>query len=127
MGWMIFIAKEKDIGNGCICCRFRLGNVCTADERVDIHEPGDPDEINEYRPYGCPFRHFDSAIRPIIDRFNGMTTEETAGYFKGADHEHRRYIRLEKERDRYVSANARERAIQAVIKGDEDDGDPRPD
>ena len=115
MAWMIFLAREKDLGNGCKTCRFRIGEECIADKRVDIHDNDDlkdnPTEINEYRPYHCPFRYFDKAITPITNRFHGMTEEETKGWFKGADREHKRYIRLEKERDKNVESWYRESQI----------------
>ena len=98
--WMIYLAKEKDIGKGCRDCRFRINDKCIADERVDIYQKDG--ELNRYRPYCCPFRYFDSEMRQCVQRFDGMTEEETKGWFEGADNVHKKFIRLEKERDRYV-------------------------
>ena len=101
MGYMIFLAKEKDIGKGCYECRFCTGEKCMADERVNVYRNG---ELSKCRPYCCPFRYFDSEISQITDRLDQMTKEETKGWFKGADFEHRRYIALEEERDRFVAS-----------------------
>lgn len=120
MGWMIFLAKEKDIGTGCKHCRFRYLDRCMADENVDVYSTENPDQINEYRPYQCPFRHFDSQIDPITDRFYGMTTDETRGYFRGADYEHKRYIRLEEERAAFAESSYRERMISSKEKAAEE-------
>lgn len=105
MGWMILLMKEKDLGEGCASCRFletlKKEAECLADERVCVYRKG---EINEYRPYSCPFRYYTDQVFPIAKRFNMMTEEETAGWFKGADFQARHYARLEEERDRYVQS-----------------------
>lgn len=107
MGWMIMLMKEKDLGRGCASCRFlnmlKTTAECTADERVCVYSKG---EINEYRPYECPFRYYDSKISPITEQFHGMTKEETKGWFEGADHQARRYAELEEKRDRFVQSEA---------------------
>ena len=64
-------------------------------------------------------RHFDSEIVPITDRFHGMTKEETKGYFKGADHEHKRYIRLEEIRNSSVDSLWIESRIVERVKQNE--------
>ena len=102
---MIMLIKEKDKGKGCLTCRFRNGEKCIADERVDIHRNG---EIDKYRPYCCPFRYYESECKPICKCFDGMTEEETKGWFEGADWFARRYVRLEMERDNYTGYKANE-------------------
>lgn len=103
MAYMIFLAKEKDIGKGCADCHFRFGSECLADKRVDVFKfEGDSYEINKYRPYKCPFRYFDTECRQICKRLNGKTEEETKGWFDGADSVYKHYVRLEEERDRYI-------------------------
>lgn len=105
MALMILLMKEKDLGRGCASCRFidtlETTAKCIADERVCVYKNG---EINTYRPYGCPFRYYDHSINQFINRFQGMTEEETKGWFKGADHQARRQWLLEKERDRFVQS-----------------------
>lgn len=100
---MIFLSKSKDIAHGCRSCRFRTTeNTCLADPRVSIFDK--KDDINEFRPYCCPFRYFDECCPQIIKKFEGMTEEETKGWFEGADSVYKRYCRLEDERYRYVES-----------------------
>ena len=107
MGWMILLMKEKDLvgdkwGDGCCHCRFlntlKTRAECICDERVDVYRDG---KLSDHRPYFCPFRYY-TDVSPITDRFDGMTEEETKGWFEGAAAEHEHYKRLEIERDRYV-------------------------
>lgn len=107
MSWMILLMKEKAIGKGCKDCRF-LNNLkktaeCIADERVCVYRDG---QINNHRPYSCPFRYYTDQVFPITKRFDMMTEEETAGWFKGADFEARHYARLEEDRNRFVASKA---------------------
>ena len=115
MAWMIYLAKESDIGHGCRTCRFRRKDRCIADKRVDIHRDG---KIDEYRPYKCPFRYWHTHYDQITDRFKLMTKEETKGWFRGADYIARHYTELEINRNRYVEDCMREAAKQ---KGDKHD------
>lgn len=103
MAWMILLMKEKDIGTGCDNCRFfnAESEECIADERVNVYRNG---KISDNRPYSCPFRYYTDHVPPIVERFSGMTKEETKGWFLGADFEARHYARLEEERDRYVKS-----------------------
>lgn len=107
MAWLIYLAQEKEIGKGCRDCRF-LNDLkekaeCIADERVNVY---DDNGISQYRPYCCPFRYYTDKVEPITKRFDGMTDEETAGWFKGADFQARRYAELEIERDNYIKRKA---------------------
>ena len=107
MSWMILLMKEKAIGEGCKDCRF-LNNLkktaeCIADERICVYSKG---EINKYRPYECPFRYYDSEIKPICKRFDGMTEEETKGWFEGANFEHKRYVELEERRHSFARSES---------------------
>ena len=99
---MILLAKEKEIGTGCANCKFMQEDKCLIDERVSIKtEDG---EVNQFRPYVCPFRYFESEVRQITNCMHGMTPEETKGWFEGADHEHKHFIELEMNRDRFVAS-----------------------
>ena len=102
---MIMLMQEKDLGEGCASCRFlnmlKTTAECTADERVSVYRKG---QINEYRPYTCPFRYYDAEIKPVCKRFDGMTEDETTGFIEGADSEHKKYISLEERRDKYTEA-----------------------
>ena len=103
MGWMILLMKEDDLGRGCASCRFlntfKKTAECTVDERVCVYRKG---EIDIYRPYCCPFRHYDSEIKPVCKQFAEMTEDETTGFIEGADSEHKKFINLEKRRDEYT-------------------------
>lgn len=118
MGWMILLMPEKKLvgenwGDGCRNCRFlntfKVKAECICDERVNVYWD---DEISDHRPYACPFRYY-TDVRPITDRFDGMTVEETKGWFEGAMEEHEHYKRLEKERDEYVGSEAYRRLHDA--------------
>ncbi len=115
MGWMILLMTEKNLvgekwGDGCRNCRFLTpikstdgdGWFCLCDERVNVYRDG---KLSDHRPYECPFRYY-TDVSPITDRFDGMTVEETKGWFEGAAAEHENYKRLEKERDEYVGSEA---------------------
>lgn len=101
---MILLMKEKDLGKGCASCRFlnmlKTTAECTVDERVCVYDKG---EIDEYRPYCCPFRHYESEIKPVCKQFHGMTEDETKGFVNGADSEHKKFIKLEERRDSYTA------------------------
>lgn len=102
---MIYIAKEKDIGENCGSCRFynRETMRCIADGRIDTDIIKD-ENMTMYRPYECPFRYYDAQVNQIIKRFQDMTEEETKGWFEGADFTARRYVELEEERSRFVES-----------------------
>lgn len=110
MAWMILLIPEKKLvgdicGDGCRHCRFLntlLKNraECICDERINVYRDG---KISDYRPYECPLRYY-TDVRPITNRFDGMTEEETKGWFEGAQAEHENYKRLEEERDRFVGS-----------------------
>lgn len=109
MGWMILLMTEKNLvgdkwGDGCRHCRFlntlKERAECICDERISVYRNG---EISDHRPYECPFRYY-TDVSPITDRFDGMTEEETKGWFEGAAGEHEHYKRLEKERDSFVGS-----------------------
>lgn len=104
-GWMILLIKEKDLGQGCASCRFlntlKTTAECTVDERVCVYDKG---KIDQYRPYTCPFRYYSSEIKPVCKQFEGMTEDETTGFIKGADSEHKKFIVLEEHRDKYTEA-----------------------
>lgn len=111
MSWMILLMKEKDLvgdewGDGCRHCRFlntlKTRAECICDERVDVYCDG---ALADHRPYACPFRYY-SEVRPITDRLYGMTKQETAGFFAGAQHEHATYTALEENRASYVQSDA---------------------
>ena len=117
MSWMILLMPEKKLvgekwGDGCRNCRFlRFRNAdnppgirgeCICDERVNVYRDG---QLSDHRPYECPFRYY-TDVSPITDRFDGMTKEETKGWFEGAAAEHENYKRLEMERDEYVGSEA---------------------
>ena len=103
MPWMIYLAKEKEIGKGCRDCRF-LNDLkekaeCIADSRVDVY---DGEEVDQYRPYTCPFRYYEDHVDQITKRLDGMTEEKTEAWFAGANRQAQRYVDLENDRDRYV-------------------------
>lgn len=101
MRYLIFLSKDKDVAHGCKTCRFLTKEeTCVADNRVNTKDKDG--KTHEYRPYCCPFRFFDEECRQIVKRFDGMTEEETKGWFEGADWVYKHYVRLEKERDSYV-------------------------
>lgn len=109
MAWMILLMQEKRMvgdtwGDGCRHCRFlnTLKNKaeCICDERVSVYRNG---KISDHRPYECPFRYY-TDIKPITNRFDDMSEEETKGWFDGAQAEHENYKRLEEERDRFVGS-----------------------
>ena len=106
MAWMIMLMKESDIGKGCRDCRFlndlKKKAECIADNHISVYRNG---KIDTRRPYECPFRYFDKEIRQIVEQFDGMTVDETRGWFDGANHEHTHYVRLEEERESFVSSN----------------------
>ena len=107
MGWMILLMTEKNLvgdkwGDGCRHCRF-LNTIkeraeCICDERINVYRNG---KISDHRPYECPFRYY-TDTRPIVKRFDGMTVEETKGFFEGDHQEYEHYTQLEKERDSFV-------------------------
>ena len=109
MAWMILLMQEKKLvgekwGDGCHNCRFlntlKTRAECICDERVNVYRNG---KVSDHRPYACPFRHY-TDTRPITDRFDGMTKEETKGWFEGAHHEYEHYTGLEKQRDAFVGS-----------------------
>lgn len=111
MGWMILLMKEKDLvgdkwGGGCRHCRFlntlKTRAECICDERVNVYRDG---KLCDHRPYECPFRYY-TDVSPITDRFDGMTVEETKGWFEGAQSEHTNYVALEEKRASYVQSDA---------------------
>lgn len=113
--WMILLMQEKKmVGegwvDGCRNCRFlntlKVKAECICDERVNVYRD---DEISDHRPYECPFRYY-TDVSPITDRFDGMTVEETKGWFEGAAAEHENYKRLEMERDEFVGSEAYRRS-----------------
>lgn len=101
MKYKIFLTKDADIGRGCNKCKFCINNKCLADDRVNTHK--ESGELYDHAPYTCPFRYFDSEIPQITKQLHGMTEEETKGWFRGADHEHKKYVDLEQKRDAYVT------------------------
>lgn len=102
MGYKIFLTKDADIGRGCSKCRFCINDKCLADDRVDTHK--ESGELRDHTPYACPFRYFDSEIPQITKQLHGMTEEETKGWFRGANHEHKKYVQLEQRRDAFVES-----------------------
>lgn len=111
MSWMILLMKEKDLvgdvwGDGCRYCRFlntlKTRAECICDERVNVYRDG---KLSDHRPYECPFRYYTN-VEPITDRLYGMTKEETAGFFAGAQSEHANYVALEENRDKFVQSDA---------------------
>ena len=104
MAWMILLAKESEIGNGCRDCRY-LNNLkikaeCICDDRISVYKDG---KIYEHRPYECPFRYY-TDVRQITKQLHNMSEAETKGWFNGAQYEHENYKRLEEERDRFVGS-----------------------